>query len=57
MCMCGSAIHLCKPMVGNKGTLVMFLKAVPRYLPFFLQHHDSPVAMRSTDVLIKELCR
>ena len=43
MCVCGSAPHLCKPMVGNRGTLVIFLKAVPRCLPFFLQHHESPL--------------
>ena len=55
-CVCGSASHLCKPMVGNSGTLVIFLKAVPKCLPFFLQHHETPVAMHSAEALLTELC-
>ncbi len=30
--------HLCKPIVGKRGMLTMFLNATPRYLPFFLQN-------------------
>lgn len=32
--------HLCKPMVGNRGTLTIFLKATPKNLPFFLHSPD-----------------
>ena len=56
-CVCRSAPHLCKPMVGNRGTLVMFLKAVPKCLPFFLHYHDFSVAICSTEALLTELCR
>ena len=33
-------VHLCKPSVGKRGTLTMFLNATPRCLPFFLQNQN-----------------
>ena len=41
LCAIARGIYLCNPIVGERGTFAMFLKATPRCFPFFLRNKEN----------------